>query len=166
MRRLVIALTGTSLLATAIALAPPAAADVAAGVKAIRLSAPYAKAPTDVVVVAKLTQTSYENISLDITLDGFRASRTLAYGDQACPASIAVVDAPLTVFECGWKEEDGAATLRLALEGTMPSGKIKVRIKAAAVTAPAKAGDYDVTVSSWAFDPITNSVAISSGPVK
>jgi hypothetical protein len=166
MRRLIPAITGVALIAMSVAVAPPASAKVAASVKAIRLSAPYAKAPTDIVVVAKLTQTSYENISLNIVLDGFRANRTFAYGERSCPTSVAVVDAPLTVFECGWNEEDGAATLRLALEGTMPSGKVKIRIASGAVTAPAKAGDYDVSMSSWAFSTVTTEVAITSGPLK
>jgi hypothetical protein len=166
MRPLFIALTCTALTATAIGFAAPASAEVAANVKAVRLSAPYANAPTDVVVVAKLTQTSYENISLDIALHGFRARQVFAYGEGACPASVAVVDAPLTVFECGWQEEGGIAKLRLALEGTMPAGKVKVRIKAGAVTAPAKAGTYRATVSSWAFDKVITKVAIASGPLK
>lgn len=166
MRRLLTAVTGTALMAGAIGFAPPASAMVAADVKAVRLSAPYAKAPTDVVVVAKLTQTSYENISLDIALHGFRAHQVFAYGEGECPASVAVVNAPLTVFECGWQEEGGIAKLRLALEGTMPSGKVKVRIKSAAVTAPAKAGNYRVTVSSWAFDKVITKVSIASGPLK
>ncbi|MGA0979681.1 MAG: hypothetical protein ACO3UX_07030, partial [Candidatus Nanopelagicales bacterium] len=104
--------------------------------------------------------------SLNIALDGFRAKRSFAYGDGSCPTSVAVVDAPLTVFECGWKYEDGAATLRLALEGTMPSGKVKVRIMAGALTAPAKAGTYDVSISSWAFATVAKQVSVTSGPVK
>lgn len=166
MRRLLTAVTGTALMAAAVGFAAPASAMVAADVKAIRLSAPYAQAPTDVVVVAKLTQTSYENISLNIALHGFRARQAFAYGDGQCPTSVAVVDAPLTVFECGWQEENGVAKLRLALEGTMPSGKVTVRIKSGAVTAPARAGAYRVTMSSWAFDKVISKVAITSGPLK
>lgn len=166
MRRLLAAVTGTALIAAAIGFAAPASAEVAANVKAVRLSAPYAHAPTDVVVVARLTQTTYENISLDIALHGFRAHHVFAYGEGECPTSVAVVDAPLTVFECGWQEENGVAKLRLALEGTMPAGKVKVRIKSGAVTAPAKAGAYRVTMSSWAFDRVITKVAITSGPLK
>jgi hypothetical protein len=132
----------------------------------VRLGAPYAKAPTDVVVVTKLTQTSYKDISLNITLDGFAASRTFAYADGPCPTSVAVIDAPVTVMECGWGEEDGAAVLRLALKGTTSQAKVKVRIKSGAVTAPARAGTYGVTMSSWAFDSVTTPVSIASGPVK
>ncbi|MFZ9987810.1 MAG: hypothetical protein ACO3ID_02130 [Candidatus Nanopelagicales bacterium] len=166
MRRMLTAVTSTALMAAAIGFAAPASAMVAADVQAIRLSAPYAQAPTDVVVVAKLTQTSYENISLNIALHGFRAHQVFAYGDGQCPTSVAVVDAPVTVFECGWQEEGGIAKLRLALEGTMPSGKVKVRIKSDAVTAPARAGTYRVTMSSWAFDKVITKIAITSGPFK
>ena len=68
MRRMLTAVTSTALMAAAIGFAAPASAMVAADVQAIRLSAPYAKAPTEVVVVTKLTQTSYENISLNLSL--------------------------------------------------------------------------------------------------
>lgn len=166
MLRVVPALTGAALIATTIAFAPPAAAKVEVGAPSVRLSAPYAKAPTDVVVAVKLTQTSYRDISVDIALDGFVASRTVAYADGACPASVAVIDTALTVMECGWGQEKGSAVLRLALKGTTSSGKVKVRLASGAVTAPAKAGTYDVTLSSWAFDPVTSQVSIASGPVK
>ena len=165
-RRLLPALTGAALITTTIAFAPPASAKVAASVSSVRLTAPYAKAPTDVVVAVKLAQTSYKDISLNISLDGFVASRTFAYADGACPTSVAVVDAPLTVMECGWRQENGAAILRLALKGTMSSGKVKVRITSGAVTARAQAGTYDVTMSSWAFNSVTTKVSIASGPLK
>ena len=118
------------------------------------------------MIVAKVTQTSYADISFDVTLEGFRAGRSVPYADGPCPASIAVVDADVKVTQCGWEQEDGSATLRLALSGTLPSGKIKVKISSGALTAPSKAGTYAVSVSSWAFDTQSADVTVSSRPVK
>lgn len=166
MRRITPGLAIAGVLALGIALAPPASASVSAKLTSVRLTAPYAKAPTGAVIVAKVTQTSYEDISFDVTLDGFRASRSVPYADGPCPASVAVIDASVEVTKCGWEQEDGSATLRLALSGTLASGKIKVKIASGALTAPSKAGTYAVSVSSWAFDTQTADVTVSSGPVK
>ena len=166
MRRLTPGLAIAAALAFGIALAPPAAASVSAKLTSVRLSAPYTKAPTAAVIVAKVTQTSYADISFDVTLEGFRAGRSVPYADGPCPASVAVVDADVKVTQCGWEQEDGSATLRLALSGTLPSGKIKVKISSEALTAPSKAGTYAVSVSSWAFDTQSADVTVSSGPVK
>lgn len=166
MRRITPGLAIAGALALGIALAPPASASVSAKLTSVRLTAPYAKAPTGAVIVAKVTQTSYEDISFDVTLDGFRASRSVPYADGPCPASVAVIDASVEVTKCGWEQEDGSATLRLALSGTLASGKIKVKIASGALTAPSKAGTYAVSVSSWAFDTQTADVTVSSGPVK
>ena len=166
MRRVTPGLAIAGALALGIALAPPASASVSAKLTSVRLTAPYAKAPTGAVIVAKVTQTSYEDISFDVTLDGFRASRSVPYADGPCPASVAVIDASVEVTKCGWEQEDGSATLRLALSGTLASGKIKVKIASGALTAPSKAGTYAVSVSSWAFDTQTADVTVSSGPVK
>jgi hypothetical protein len=166
MRRLTTGLAIAGALALGIALAPPASASVSAKLTSVRLGAPYAKAPTTAVIVAKVTQTSYADISFDVTLEGFRASRSMPYADGPCPASVAVVDANVTVTKCGWEQEDGSATLRLALSGTLTSGKVKVKIASGALTAPSKAGTYAVSVSSWAFDTQTADVTVSSGPVK
>ena len=166
MRRITPGLAIAGVLALGIALAPPASASVSAKLTSVRLTAPYAKAPTGAVIVAKVTQTSYEDISFDVTLDGFRPSRSVPYADGPCPASVAVIDASVEVTKCGWEQEDGSATLRLALSGTLASGKIKVKIASGALTAPSKAGTYAVSVSSWAFDTQTADVTVSSGPVK
>lgn len=166
MRRMTPALAIAGALALGVALAPPASASVSAKLTSVRLSAPYAKAPTGAVIVAKVTQTSYKDISFDVTLEGFRAGRSVPYADGACPASVAVVDANVKVTECGWGQEDGGATLRLALSGTLTSGSIKVKIASGALTAPSKAGTYAVSISSWAFDTQSADVTISSGPVK
>ena len=166
MRRLTPSLAIAGALALGITLAPPATASVSAKLTSVRLSAPYAKAPTAAVIVAKVTQTSYADISFDVTLEGFRAARSVPYADGPCPASVAVVDAGVEVTKCGWEQEDGSATLRLALSGTLSAGKIKVKIASGALTAPSKAGSYAVSVSSWAFDTASADVTVSSGPVK
>ena len=166
MRRLLPLATGAALVATTIAFAPPAAAKVTMGAPTVRLTAPYAKSPTEVVVVAKVTQTSYNDISLDIALEGFQAKQAFDYAKGACPTSVIVVDTPLTVLECGWQQEGTRATLRLALGGTLSSGTVKVRTKSRAVTAPVKAGMYPVSLSSWAFPTVKTQVSIASGPVK
>jgi hypothetical protein len=166
MRHLLTTAAVASLAAATLAFAPPAAAKVALDMSSVRLSAPYAKSPTSVTVVAKITQTSYADISLNVSLEGFRALKAFAYGKGACPRSVAQIDGPLTVRECGWEQEDGSAVLRLALGGTTASGKVKVTIASGALVAPSRAGEYSVSLSSWAFDTVKTRVSIASGPVK
>ncbi|TEX51039.1 MAG: hypothetical protein B7C55_07480 [Actinomycetales bacterium mxb001] len=168
MRRLV-ALLPVPLLAVAVTMAPPASAAVEVlGAPTASLSAPYAGASTDAVIKTRLTQTSYADISLDISLSGFRAERTFAYGKGACPSSVARVTLPakVTVAECGWTQEGEDAVLRLALKGTMTKGNVKVRIMSGALTAPAVSGTYGIFLSSWAFDEAMTTTDISSGPLK
>lgn len=166
MRHLLATAAATSLAVATIAFAPPAAAKVAIDVTSVRVSSPYAKSPTSATVVAKITQTSYADISLDVSLEGFRALKAFAYGKGACPSSVAKITGPLTVSECGWEQEGGSAVLRLALSGTTNSGKVKVKIASGALIAPAQAGTYDIALSSWAFDPATTQVSVASGPLK
>ena len=146
--------------------APSALADLGVSVKSAKLVAPYVSSPTDAVVVVKLEQTSYENISLDVTLPYFVATKEREYGEGACPTSIVRVISELEVFECGYAQEGRNVVLRLAIEGTETTGKVKIRIKRAALTAPQRAGTYDLSVSSWAFDPVTTPVTVLSGPLK
>lgn len=153
-------------LAVSLVAAPPASAAVDVAVKSVKLTAPYAQAPTDAVIIAKVTQTSYKDISLDVELAGFRATKEHAYGKGECPTSIARVITSLAVTECGWSQEGDGATLRLALAGTVKSEQVKIRIKSGALTAPESAGVYGVFVSSWAFESMTETVTVLSGPLK
>jgi hypothetical protein len=146
--------------------APSAFADVGVSVRSAKLVAPYVSSPTDAVVVVKLEQTSYENISLDVTLPDFVATKEREYGEGTCPTSIVRVISELEIFECGYAQEGRNVVLRLAIEGTETTGKVKIRIKSAALTAPQRAGTYDLSVSSWAFDPVTTPVTVLSGPLK
>ena len=166
MRPLTPGLALAAALALGITLAPPASASVSAKLTSVRLSAPYAQAPTAAVVVAKVTQTSYADISFDVTFEGFRASRSVPYAEGPCPASVVVVDATVDVTQCGWGQEKGNATLRLALKGTVSADKVRVKIASGALTAPRKAGTYAVSVSSWAFETQAQDVTVASGPVK
>jgi hypothetical protein len=50
--------------------------------------------------------------------------------------------------------------LNISIRGTFPSSTVRVKINRKAVVTPKKAGDYAVSVSSWAFSPVTTSVAI------
>ena len=77
-----------------------------------------------------------------------------------------VVDATVEVTQCGWGQEKGNATLRLALKGTVSADKVRVKIASGALTAPRKAGTYAVSVSSWAFETQAQDVTVASGPVK
>lgn len=149
-----------------LAYTPAASAEVGVSVKSAKLVAPYVSSPTDAVVVVKLEQTSYENISLDVTLPRFVATQEREYGEGACPTSIVRVISELEVFECGYAQEGRNVVLRLAIKGTEATGKVKIRIKGAALTAPQRAGTYDLSLSSWAFDPVTTPVTVLSGPLK
>ena len=133
-----------------------------------KLTAPYVNSPTDAVINVTLTQTSYANISLDVALAGFRAQRSFDYRKGECPTSVArvILPAKVTVTECGWEQEGDNATLRIALKGTLTDGAVKVRIKSGALTAPAAAGVYGIFVSSWAFDEVSTTTQIASGPLK
>jgi hypothetical protein len=67
---------------------------------------------------------------------------------------------PATVFQCGWVQKGEDAVVNLALEGTFPTSQVRVRILKNALQAPARAGRYPVTVSSWAFSPLKMTVTI------
>ena len=169
MRKFLPALMVAPLLAIMIAAAPPAAANVAVlSDLAAKFTAPYAKASTDAVVELKMTQTSYADISLNIAFSGFHAHHEVTYGKGACPTSVArvILPAGVSLSECGWEQEGEDATLRLALKGTFEKGRVKVRVKSGALTAPKVAGVYGIFATSWAFDDVFTTTEIASGPLK
>jgi len=114
----------------------------------------------NVIVASTVTQQEYADISYDVTLTGFTAKGTFAYRDGACPKKLIKYKGPGTVFQCGWVQRGKDSVLNISIRGTFPSSSVQVKINRRAVVTPKKAGDYPVSVSSWAFSTVTTSVVI------
>lgn len=143
-------------------LAAPPAAHAAVDVTLDKVTVAPSKAAkkANVIIVATMTQEEYADISVDVTLAGFKAMRPFPFEDGACPKQLVQVSAPAEVFQCGWTRKGKDAILNMAIRGTFPSSKLRIKIRKAAVTTPSAPGSYDVTLSSWAFSPLTASATI------
>jgi hypothetical protein len=159
-KTLVSAATALALLASGFAAAPAAQAAVDVTLDKVTIAPPKASKKANVTVIATLAQQEYADISVDVTLSDFTAMRTFPFGDGACPKKLVQVSAPAEVFQCGWTQKGKDATLNMAIRGTFPASKMRIKIRKQAVKTPSAPGDYKVTLSSWAFSPITTSVTI------
>ncbi len=159
-KTLVSAATALVVLTGGFAAAPAAQAAVDVTLDKVTIAPAKAGKKANVMVVATMTQEEYANISVDVTLSGFKAMRTFPFGDGTCPKQLVQVGAPAEVFQCGWTQKGKDATLNMAISGTFPSSTLRIKIRKSAVKTPSAPGDYDVTLSSWAFSPLTTSVTI------
>lgn len=159
-RTLAGAATALAVLAGGFAAAPVAQAAVDVSLDKVTVAPPKSGKKANVIVVATMAQQEYANISVDVTLQGFKAMRTFPFGDGACPKKLVQVNAPAEVFQCGWTQNGKDATLNMAISGTFPSSRLRIKIRTSAVRTPSASGDYAVTLSSWAFSPLTTSVTI------
>jgi len=140
---------------------PAAHADVDVTIDKARVAPAKSGAKSaNVIVASTVTQEEYADISYDVTLTGFTAKRTFAYRDGACPKKLVQYTGPGTVFQCGWVQQGKDAVLNISILGTFPSSTVRVKINRKAVVTPKKAGDYAVSVSSWAFSTVTTSITI------
>ena len=158
MRRIVIALS-TAVVLGAVA-APPALAEVKVSLDSVKLAPAKAGKKTSATVTATIAQRDYADISLDLALSGFTAQGTFAFGEGACPARLIRISAPAEIVQCGWVQQDKGALLSLALAGTFPASTIRISVRRSALTSPAGAGEYGVTLSSWAFEPVRTKVTV------
>lgn len=159
-RSLVSAAAALAVLAGGLAVAPAAHAAVDVTLDKVTVAPPKAGKKANVIIAATMTQEQYADISVDVTLTGFMAMSMLPFGDGACPKQLVQVSAPVEVFQCGWTQNPKEAVLSMALRGTFPSSGLKIKIRKAAVMTPSAPGTYGVTMSSWAFSPLTTSVTI------
>lgn len=140
--------------------AAPAQAAVDVTLDSVKIAPAKADKKVKATVKATVAQQQYADISVDVTFTDFVPTKTFAFRDGECPQKLIRVSVPAEVFQCGWSLQGGNAVLSMALRGTFPSSPIQIKVSKAALVAPAKPGDYDVTVSSWAFSPLKTSVAI------
>lgn len=139
------------------------AAHAAVDVKIDKVTVAPAKSgakSANVIVTSTVSQEDYADISYDVTLSGFTAKNTFAYRDGECPTKVVQYSGPGTVFQCGWVQQGKDAVLNVSIRGTFPSSTVRVKINQKAVMTPKKAGNYSVSVSSWAFSPVKTSVKI------
>jgi hypothetical protein len=160
MRRILVTLAAAAVVAGSIAVVPAAHAAVDVTVDSVTVAPPKAGKKANVIVKATLDQQQYADISVDVTLSGFEAASMFPFGEGACPAKMFQVKVPATVVQCGWTQEGKDAILSMAIAGTFAKSSLQIKVRKAAVSTPVKAGDYKVTMSSWAFSPISTTVTI------
>lgn len=159
-KTLVSTVTALGVLAAGFAAAPGAQAAVDVTLDKVTVAPPQAAKKANVIVAATMAQQEYANISVDVTLSGFTAMRTFAFRDGACPKKLIQVSAPAEVFQCGWTQSGKDATLNMAISGTFAASPMRIKIRKSAVLAPKTRGNYNVSLSSWAFSPLSTSVTI------
>lgn len=161
MRRvLVIPAVAATLALTGAALAPAAQAAVKVEVDKVTVAPAKADRKANVSVRATVTQQEYADISVDVTLTGFQATSVFPFSEGPCPTKLFQITAPAEVVKCGWVQDGRNAILSIALAGTFPTSDLRIKVRRNAVSTPAQAGSYAVTLSSWAFSPVGTKVTI------
>lgn len=145
---------------TGAALAPAAHAAVKVEVDKVTVAPAKVDRKANVSVRATVTQQEYADISVDVTLTGFQARSVFPFTEGPCPTKLFQISAPAEVFKCGWVQDGRKAILSIALAGTFPASDLRIKVRRNAVSTPAQAGSYDVTLSSWAFSPVGTTVTI------
>lgn len=161
MRRILRILSATAaVLVGGVAVAPVGQAAVDVTLDSATVAPPKAGKKANVVVKATLAQQQYADISVDVTLSGFEATSMFPFSPGACPAKLFQVKVPAEVVQCGWTQQGKDAVLNMALAGTFPKSALTIKVRKAAVSNPPKPGAYPITLSSWAFSPITTTVTV------
>lgn len=161
MRRIIVALSAVAAVAAgSLTVVPAAHAAVDVTLDSVTVAPPKAGRKANVIIKATLAQQQYADISVDVTLSGFEASGTFPFRDGACPAKLVQVKVPAEVFQCGWTQNGADAVLSMAISGTFPASGMQIKMRKGSVRTPSKAGSYKVTLSSWAFSPISDTVTV------
>jgi hypothetical protein len=159
-RTLVSTAIAATLALTVAALAPAAQAAVKVDVGKVTVAPAKADRKANVTVRATVTQQEYADISVDVTLTGFQATSVFPFSEGPCPTKLFQISSPADVVKCGWVQDGRNATLSIALAGTFATSDLRIKVRRSAVSTPAQAGSYPVTLSSWAFSPLSTKVTI------
>lgn len=159
-RALVSTAVAAALALTGAVLAPAAQAAVKVEVGKVTVAPAKAGRQANVTVRATITQQEYEDISVDVALTGFQATSMFPFSEGPCPTTLFQITAPAEVVKCGWVQDGRNAILSIALAGTFPTSDVRIKVRRNAVSTPARAGSYAVTLSSWAFSPVGTTVTI------
>lgn len=159
-RALVSTAVAAALALSGAVMAPAAQAAVKVEVGKVTVAPAKADRMANVTVRATITQQEYEDISVDVALSGFQATSMFPFADGPCPTSLFRIKAPVEVIKCGWVQDGRKAILSMALAGTFPTSDLRFTVRRNAVSTPAQAGSYEVTLSSWAFSPVGTTVTI------
>lgn len=156
-------LVGAMLLGAAVVAAPAASAQPEPDFASVSLDHNGSGTLTGARVVASMQQWEYADISFNVAFEGFTANRTFPFREGTCPSWLGDVDAPATVFKCGWRQDGDTAILRMALRGTFDRSRIVVTLAGKALVTPAEPGTYAVRLTGWSFDDVTRDVRIVPG---
>jgi hypothetical protein len=161
MRRILVTLAAVAAVAAgSLTVVPVAHAAVDVTLDSVTVAPPKAGRKANVIVKATLAQQQYADISVDVTLSGFEASGTFPFRDGPCPAKLVQVTVPAEVIQCGWTQNGTDAVLSMAISGTFPTSGMQIKVRKGSVRTPARPGAYKVTLSSWAFSAISDTVTV------
>ncbi len=161
MRKILVTLAAAAAVAAgSLVIVPTAQAAVDITLDSVTVAPPKAGRKANVIVRASLAQQQYADISVDVTLSGFQATSMFPFSDGACPAKLFQVKVPAQVVQCGWTQNGKNAVLSMAIAGTFSTSGMQITVRKAAVSAPVKPGEYQVTLSSWAFSPVSTTVTV------